>query len=74
MKSEQNYKTLVETMSDGLIRLDVNDNIIFANRKLLSMLGYSNEELLSKNVAEIYRKELKEQFEEEILKRKRGEN
>ncbi|MCH7818141.1 MAG: PAS domain S-box protein [Candidatus Marinimicrobia bacterium] len=74
MKSEQNYKTLVETMSDGLIRLDSKANIIFANKKLLSMLGYSKEELLSKNVSELLRKENQEQFAEEISRRKRGEN
>ena len=73
-ESEQNYKTVVETMSDGLIRLDVNGNIIFANKKLLSMLGYSKEELLSKNVSEIFRKERQEQFVEELSKRKKGIN
>jgi PAS domain S-box-containing protein len=42
---EQRYRTLVDSMSEGLMQVDNNDLIIFANRKFCEMSGYSLEEL-----------------------------
>lgn len=45
---EQRYRTLVDSMSEGLLQVDNDDVIIFANRKFCEMSGYSQEELVGK--------------------------
>jgi PAS domain S-box-containing protein len=45
---EQRYRTLVDSMSEGLLQVDNNDVIIFANYKFCEMSGYSLEELVGK--------------------------
>ncbi|MFW9924061.1 MAG: PAS domain S-box protein, partial [Candidatus Thorarchaeota archaeon] len=40
------YKTLVETMVDGIIASDMNRNIVFVNPSACKKLGYKKEELL----------------------------
>jgi PAS domain S-box-containing protein len=45
---EQRYRTLVDSMSEGLMQVDNDDVIIFANRKFCEMSGYSLDELVGK--------------------------
>jgi PAS domain S-box-containing protein len=45
---EQRYQTLIDNMSEGLLQVDNDDVIIFANRKFCEMSGYSFEELVGK--------------------------
>jgi PAS domain S-box-containing protein len=40
------WKQIIETMNDGLLILDVNNKIQFANNKLLQMSGYSKQEII----------------------------
>jgi PAS domain S-box-containing protein len=48
VEAEQRYQTLVDSMSEGLLQVDNNDVIIFANRKFCEMSGYPLEELIGK--------------------------
>ncbi|HPI18942.1 MAG TPA: PAS domain S-box protein, partial [Candidatus Kapabacteria bacterium] len=52
-ESERNYRLLVETMNDGLIRTDIDYKIQFVNYHASEILGYSIEELIGKNGYEI---------------------
>jgi PAS domain S-box-containing protein len=45
---EQRYRTLVDNMSEGLLQVDNDDVIIFANRKFCEMSEYPLEELVGK--------------------------
>ena len=45
---ENRYRTLVDSMSEGLLQVDNNDVIVFANRIFCAMSGYSLEELTGK--------------------------
>ena len=45
---EQRYRILVDSMSEGLLQVDNDDVIIFANHKFCEMSGYSLEELAGK--------------------------
>lgn len=47
------YKTLVDTMVDGIIASDMNRNIIFVNHAACQKLGYTEEELLQMSAIEI---------------------
>lgn len=43
--SEQRFRSLIETMTDGLISLAADGTISFANDSLCAMLGFGNQEL-----------------------------
>lgn len=43
------YKTLVETMADGIVASDMNRTIVFVNSQICKMLDYDKEELLGQN-------------------------
>ncbi|MBD1921948.1 PAS domain S-box protein [Microcoleus sp. FACHB-831] len=47
-KSEERYRTLVETIPHGIQEIDTNCTITFGNSAYHRMLGYSEEELLGK--------------------------
>jgi PAS domain S-box-containing protein len=44
--SEHKYRRLVETLQEGICELDQNAVITFVNPHMLSMLGYTSEEML----------------------------
>ncbi len=48
-QASQFHQTLVNTMGDGLVMLDRRDRIQFVNRRMLRMLGYSEEQLLGRD-------------------------
>ncbi len=49
-RSEQLFRSLVETMNEGLGIQDARGRITYANDKLLEMSGYSREELIGRPV------------------------
>jgi PAS domain S-box-containing protein len=49
-KREQDYSNLLETMNEGLIYLDNESNLRFANRKFENLTGYSLEETLGRHL------------------------
>lgn len=51
-KSEEKFKHLVHSINEGLIQLDLHANITYVNKHFCSMLGYTEEEILSKNLFE----------------------
>jgi len=51
--SEQKFRTLFETANDAIFILDMRGRFIDVNTVAHERLGYTREELLSKNVAEI---------------------
>lgn len=65
-KNEEKYRTLVETLNEGLVVLDSTGVITYNNRNMAEMLGYSESELMGKLgtdfADEASRKILKERF------------
>ncbi|AKB35071.1 sensory transduction histidine kinase [Methanosarcina siciliae C2J] len=47
--SEEKFRRIVETASEGIWLVDINGRIVFVNRKLSEMLGYSIEEILGQS-------------------------
>ena len=51
--SENRFRTLVETMAEGLAIMNVKGDIVYINRRLANMSGYPAEDLVGRNVREI---------------------
>ncbi|HXG37323.1 MAG TPA: PAS domain S-box protein [Bacteroidota bacterium] len=47
-ESELRYRTLVESMNEGLLQVDNEDVIQFANDRFCEMIGYTRDELIGK--------------------------
>ena len=47
-ESEAKYRTLIDSMQEGIIRLDLSDRIEHVNRRLCDMVGYREDELLGR--------------------------
>ncbi|MFW6040223.1 MAG: PAS domain-containing sensor histidine kinase [Thermoplasmatota archaeon] len=56
-KSEERYRTLVETSMIGIGITDFEDNLQFVNRRFAEMLGYRRDELEGKNLSDLTTKE-----------------
>jgi PAS domain S-box-containing protein len=60
-ESEAHLRATVEQATAGVARCDTNGRIVFANRTLCKMLGYTESELIGKSVADVtYRADRKE--------------
>ncbi len=71
-KSMEQYKTLVETMNEGLGVTDENCLNIFVNENLCAMLGYAKDDIIGRPLAHFLDDANKKIYEEQILKRKAG--
>ncbi|HBA88570.1 MAG TPA: hypothetical protein DCZ75_11500 [Geobacter sp.] len=70
-ESEQRFRTIFESNSDGLIALRIEDNKFYmCNRAICRMLGYGEDELLRLSIADIHPKDklphVIRQFERQI--------
>jgi len=71
-QSEKRYRSLVETLHEGLVIADADENINFANFAFCKMIGYSKDEIYGLNMRDIVREESFQKILEETSKRKRG--
>jgi len=72
--SENRYRTLVETMKDGLVAIDGQRQITFVNPAMCSLLGYSEKELLGTDLFQLYDNESREAMEEHLAMRREGKS
>ncbi len=85
---EEKYRSIIDNMNLGLLEVDTEEKILFANQCFCDMCGYGLEELLGKRAAQIFAKgeniELMERKNEErrkgisdayeiVIKDKRGQ-
>ncbi|MFV8322843.1 PAS domain S-box protein [Flavobacterium sp. LS2R12] len=54
INSEKKYKSLIEQASDAIFINDISGNLLEVNESACVMLGYTNEELCTKNVTDLY--------------------
>lgn len=73
-KSEEKYKLLVNSINEGLIQLDLDINITYINQQFCNILGYTENELVGKNLFEAIKlsRENIEHLKSESLGRKKG--
>ncbi len=72
-RSEELYRTVVNTMSEGMGLTDTKGKIIFANNALCELSGYSREELYSKPFTVLLADENKAKMKYLFEKRMRGQ-
>lgn len=74
IESEQRYRTLINTMNEGMMYLDLEDNILFANDHYCKMTGYALDELEGKNAQDVFllNEEEKSRMKEINLVRNKG--
>lgn len=70
---ERNFRLLIETMNEGLGVRDVDGKILYVNRRLCDMLGYSRDELVGSPVEELVAPEERERFRHKLRERKDGQ-
>ncbi len=71
--SETRYRTLVETMGDGLSEIDENQVTTYANAMLCHMWGRSQAEIVGTRVTRFLDRENQEILEFQLAKRRVGE-
>ena len=72
--SERRYRTLVETMGDGLSEIDEHQVTTYANEMLCQMWGRTKDEIIGKKVDQFLDDENKKIFFLQQEKRKKGES
>ena len=73
-ESEQRYRTLVETMNDGLLIRNEKDRITYVNERLCQMWGYSRDEILDHPTTDFLDEENLIIVNEQWIKRREGGN
>jgi len=71
--SEQRYRTLVETMGDGLSEIDENQVTTYANEMLCKMWGRSKDEIVGRKVDRFLDSKNKKILSRQLKKRREGE-
>lgn len=52
-KSENQYRTITENIAEGVFTVDELENFTYANQAFSDMIGYTNEQILTKNLEDI---------------------
>jgi len=71
-ESEERYKKLVETMTDGLAVMDANGTLKYVNDSLCSTLGFSRKQIIGKNILSFFDDKNQKILQNQIEKRKNG--
>lgn len=72
-KSQERYRTLVDTMNEGLVILDPNTQITYVNDRMCKMLAYSREEMLGCFASSLLDSTNQEILREQMERRREGE-
>jgi len=63
LESEQRFRMMAENIQDSIFIIE-NDQLVYSNRRLSEITGFSNEELLAKNPKDLIYTEENQQIEE----------
>ncbi len=53
-KSEEKYKSIIENMNLGMVELDADESIIYANQRFCKMSCYGTDELIGKKATDLF--------------------
>ncbi|MBK5114761.1 MAG: PAS domain S-box protein [Candidatus Heimdallarchaeota archaeon] len=72
LDSEERFRTLIETMNDGLAVDDENGLFSYVNKKLCEMLGYNEMEIIGHKVSEFLDEENRHLYANQSIHRSSG--
>ncbi|MBN2159326.1 MAG: PAS domain S-box protein [Spirochaetes bacterium] len=70
-RSEEGYRVLVETMSDGLVQGDEGGFVSFVNDRFCEMVEFSKNEIFGKSILDFIHEDDRENFQEHLCGTKR---
>ncbi len=70
--SEWQYRVLVRSIREGMLIVDPEENVVFANRACCRMLGYSQDEIVGMNLSQIVPDEEFEKILKQSSRRREG--
>jgi len=71
-KSEAKYRTIAENIAEGVFTVDKDENFRYANQTFAAMTGYSNKDLLKKNLKDVSTGKSFHLIRQQTLNRKAG--
>ncbi|MCL4873930.1 PAS domain S-box protein [bacterium] len=71
-ESELRYRTLIESLQEGIIALDERASIIYVNLRMAEMLGYTVQEMMGLKLFDIMGEAEAERARERLGRRRRG--
>jgi PAS domain S-box-containing protein len=71
-ESEEQYRQIVEATTDGIIKLDALERIVFVNRRFATMLGYEPGEMVGASVFAFMSETAKVLLTEAVFQRRSG--
>lgn len=71
-KSEAKYRTITENIAEGVFTVDENENFSYSNQAFFTMIGYSENELLKKNLKNVSTEKSFQIIQQQTLGRKAG--
>jgi PAS domain S-box-containing protein len=74
LASKEQYRTLVETMGDGLAVMDENLILTFVNDRFCQMLGYIQNELIGRPELELHDEANQKILKEQMARRRQGKH
>ncbi|MEW5914677.1 MAG: HD domain-containing phosphohydrolase [Thermodesulfobacteriota bacterium] len=72
--SQARYRTLVESMNEGVLTIDKNEVVTFVNPAFCRLVGYPAEALLGRQVRELVVAEDREKLKAELKARRQGKS
>jgi len=72
--SEERYRIIVETAQEGVLGVDVEATITYANPRMLSMLGYTYDELIGRKLKDVIIPEDMELIRKKQQERRQGKS
>lgn len=73
-RREKQYRNLVENMNDGLVSVNLEGQVTFANSRLCQMLGYAPEEIVGHPALDFFDEANREIAREQFSRRQKGES
>ncbi len=71
-ESEERYRRVIETMSEGMAMSDAEYRFTFVNDRFCEMLGYLQEEMLGQYLVDFINEDDREMFRQKMVERKVG--
>lgn len=72
-KSENKYRTITENIAEGVFTVDEFENFTYANQAFSNMIGYSNADILGKNLKDVSTQDSFEIIQSQTQNRRNGQ-